>query len=39
MFKEYQEKINGLEAKIIEQKQNYEFIIDSKNEALASMEF
>jgi hypothetical protein len=38
-FKEYQDKINALEAKVIEQKQNYEFIIDSKNEGLASLEF
>ena len=38
-FKEYEEKIKTLEGKIVEQKKNFEYIIDSKNEALASLEF
>jgi peptidoglycan hydrolase CwlO-like protein len=36
MIKEYQDKIGSLEERIVEQKKNYEFIIDSKNEALAT---
>ena len=37
-FKEYHDKIAALEEKVLEQKKNYEYIIDSKNEALASLE-
>ena len=37
IIKEGQDKVGILENKLIEQKKNYEFIIDSKNEALASL--
>lgn len=32
-----QDKVNRLEDQILDQKKNYEFIIDSKNEAMASL--
>ncbi len=33
-----QDKVNQLEDKLLEQKKNYEFIIESKNEAVTSLE-
>ena len=39
VFKEYQDKINMLEERLVEQKKNYEFIVDSKNDSLATLEF
>lgn len=37
-YKQSQDKISYLENRIIEQKKNYEFIIDSKNETLTNLE-
>ena len=33
-----QDKVNQLEDKLLDQKKNYEFIIESKNEAITSLE-
>ncbi len=38
IVKEMQDKVNQLEDKLLDQKKNYEFIIESKNEAVTSLE-
>ncbi len=38
VVKEMQDKVNQLEDKLLDQKKNYEFIIESKNEAITSLE-